>query len=75
MRHPHRSRLWRIHWPQIEPTLIEYREPVDRVRVLADHRAAVAADPVPSLLQGTPTAKSITGNRDPDVPLVIAINY
>lgn len=75
MNRSHLATRWRIHWPQIEPTLIEYQEPVERVRVLADHRAAVGADPMPSPLQGTPTAKSITGNRDPDVPLVIAINY
>lgn len=39
-------RLWRIHWPEIEPTLIRYQEPVTFERVLSECRAAVAAEPM-----------------------------
>lgn len=40
------ARLWRVEWPEIEPALIEYQEPVTFERVLSEHRAAVAACPV-----------------------------
>ncbi len=82
MSHPHRAHLWRIHWPEIEPTVIRYQEAVMLDRVLSEHRAAVGAEPmeaeasrsaVPA--QGTPTSRSIEGYLDPDVPLVIARCY
>ena len=44
--HSHRAHLWRIHWPEIEPTLIRYQEPVTFERVLSECRAAVAAEPM-----------------------------
>ncbi len=41
-----RSPIWRIHWPEIEPTLIRYQEAVTLDRVLSEHRAAVGAEPI-----------------------------
>lgn len=46
MSHPHRAHLWRIHWPEIEPTVIRYQEAVTLDRVLSEHRAAVGAEPM-----------------------------
>lgn len=46
MSHPCRARLWRIHWPEIEPTVIRYQEAVTLSRVLSEHRAALAAIPI-----------------------------
>lgn len=76
------AELWRIHWPEIEPTVIRYQEAVTLDRVLSEHRAAVGAEPMEAEAsrsaipaQGTPTSRSIEGNRDPDVPLVIARCY
>lgn len=46
MSHPHRAHLWRIHWPEIAPTMIRYQEAVTRDRVLSEHRAAVGAEPM-----------------------------
>lgn len=76
------ARLWRIHWPEIEPTVIRYQEAVTLDRVLSEHRAAVGAEPMEAEAsrsaipaQGTPTSRSIEGKRDPDVPLVIARCY
>lgn len=40
------ARTWRIHWPRIAPTVKRYQEAVERERVLADHRAAIDAEPV-----------------------------
>lgn len=40
------ARVWLIHWLNIEPTIKRYQEPVPLSRVLADHRAAVAAEPL-----------------------------
>ncbi len=40
------ARTWLIHWPNIEPTMRRYQMPVTLSRVLADHRAALAAEPV-----------------------------
>lgn len=40
------ARLWRIHWPEIEPTVIRYQEAVTLDRVLSEHRAAVGAEPM-----------------------------
>lgn len=42
------SRCWLIYWQEIEPTLRRYQEPVPIDRVLAEHRAAIAAQPVVS---------------------------
>lgn len=39
------ARVWLIHWPQIEPTIARYQEPVCLARVLSEHHAAVAAEP------------------------------
>lgn len=46
MNHSHRTPLWCIHWPEIEPTLIRYQEAVTLDRVLSEHRAAVGAEPM-----------------------------
>jgi len=63
MSHPCRARLWRIHWPEIEPTVIRYQEAVTLDRVLSEHRAAVGAEPMETeasrsagLAQGTSSA-------------------
>lgn len=40
------ARTWLVLWPAIEPTPRKYQEPVTLERVLADHRAAVAAVPI-----------------------------
>lgn len=40
------SRCWLIYWQEIEPTLRRYQEPVGVDHVLAEHRAAIAAQPV-----------------------------
>ena len=40
------SRTWMVLWPEIEPTPRKYQEPVSVERVLADHRAALAAVPI-----------------------------
>ena len=40
------SRTWMVLWPEIEPTPRKYQEPVSVERVLADHRAALAALPI-----------------------------
>lgn len=45
MNHLRLTRLWRIHWPEIEPTVIRYQEAVTLDRVLSEHRAAVGAEP------------------------------
>jgi len=46
------ARLWRIHWPEIEPTLIRYQDAVDLYRVLGEHRAAVGAEPMETKASG-----------------------
>jgi hypothetical protein len=35
-----------IHWLTIGPTVRRYQEPVPLARVLAEHHAAVAAEPL-----------------------------
>lgn len=40
------SRCWLIYWQEIEPTFRMYQEPVGVDHVLAEHRAAIAAQPV-----------------------------
>lgn len=40
------SRCWLIYWQEIEPTFRRYQEPVCVDHVLAEHRAAIAAQPV-----------------------------
>ncbi|MBD5801321.1 hypothetical protein AZOA_07340 [Azoarcus sp. Aa7] len=40
------SCAWLIHWLAIEPTTKRYREPVTLARVLSEHHAAVAAEPL-----------------------------
>lgn len=43
---PRTADRWRIHWPQIEPTIARYQEAVHLARVLSEHHAAVAAEPL-----------------------------
>lgn len=40
------ARLWRIHWPEIEPTVIRYQEPAILDRVLSAHHAARNTKPM-----------------------------
>ncbi len=40
------SRCWLIYWQEIEPTFRRYQEAVGVDHVLAEHRAAIAAQPV-----------------------------
>lgn len=70
------ARLWRVEWPDIEPTLIEYQEPVTFERVLSEHRAAVAACPVKvgPPLRGSFPGSPAAGNSNPDLPLEIAFS-
>lgn len=49
----HRAHLWRIHWPEIEPTLIRYQEAVTLDRVLSEHHAAVGAEPMEAEASGS----------------------
>lgn len=42
------SRSWIVHWPNIEPTVIRYQEPVTLLRVLNEHVAAIGAEPLDS---------------------------
>jgi len=62
---PRTAHLWRIHWPQIEPTLCRYQEPVSLARVLSEHHAAIAAEP---LIVSDPQAPGRAALRAP--PLV-----
>lgn len=43
---PRMARCWLIHWPQIEPTIKRYQDAVPLSRVLQEHAAAVAAEPL-----------------------------
>ena len=40
------ARTWRICWPEIEPTIKRYQVPVCLARVLSEHHAAIAAEPM-----------------------------
>ncbi|SEF71643.1 hypothetical protein [Thauera chlorobenzoica] len=40
------SRRWRVHWQHHEPTIARYQAPVSLARVLSEHHAAVAAEPM-----------------------------
>jgi len=40
------SRYWRVHWKHHEPTIARYQEPVTLARVLSEHHAAIAAEPM-----------------------------
>lgn len=40
------ARAWRIHWLHIAPTVKRYQDPVTLARVLSEHHAAVAAEPL-----------------------------
>jgi hypothetical protein len=40
------ARIWRIHWRHLEPTCVRYQEAVPLARVLGEHHAAVAAEPL-----------------------------
>lgn len=43
---PRLARVWLVHWLNIAPTIKRYQHPVSLSRVLADHRAALAAEPI-----------------------------
>ena len=43
---PRTADRWLIHWPQIEPTVAKYQQPVCLARVLSEHHAAIAAEPL-----------------------------
>ncbi|WP_168735163.1 hypothetical protein [Pseudothauera rhizosphaerae] len=55
---PRLSDRWLIHWLEIEPTICRYQQPVPLSRVLAEHAAAIAAEPVDDM----PAATNITRN-------------
>lgn len=40
------ARCWLIHWSTIEPTTKRYQDPVCLARVLSEHHAAIAAEPL-----------------------------
>lgn len=40
------SRYWRVHWKHHEPTIARYQERVSLARVLSEHHAAIAAEPM-----------------------------
>lgn len=48
------ARSWLIHWPTIPPTVRRYQEAVCLARVLSEHHAAVAAEPIPPHEEATP---------------------
>lgn len=54
------ARLWLIHWLEIEPTTKRYQEAVSLSRVLADHRAALGAEP---FIEGEPAGKGVDAER------------
>lgn len=62
------AHLWRIHWPEIEPTVIRYQEAVTLDRVLSEHRAAVGAEPMES--EASRNARLIAG---PPVPFEVRV--
>lgn len=64
------ANLWRIHWPEIEPTAIRYQEAVTLYRVLSEHRAAVGAEPIETDAAGS--ASRIAGPCTPKTPGVIS---
>ncbi len=68
--HTQPSRLWRIHWPEIESTLIRYQEAVTRDRVLSEHRAAVAAEPMET--EASTNVRLVAGPSTPKPPRVSA---
>jgi hypothetical protein len=70
MNHSRRAHLWRIHWPEIEPTMIRYQEAVTLDRVLSEHRAAVAAEPMESEASGN--ARPAQGTPRPLPSRVVA---
>ena len=43
---PRMARAWLIHWLTIAPTIKRYQVPVLLSRVLSEHAAAVAAEPI-----------------------------
>lgn len=45
----HTSQAWLILWLDIDPTLRRYQEPVPLSHVLAEHHAALAAEPADGL--------------------------
>lgn len=59
---PRTADRWRIHWPQIEPTIARYQEAVHLARVLSEHHAAIAAEP---LLVSDPQAPDHAALRAP----------
>ena len=40
------ARCWLFHWLAIEPTTKRYQDPVCLARVLSEHHAAIAAEPL-----------------------------
>lgn len=40
------SECWLVYWPNRPPTVARYQTPVTLARVLSEHRAAVAAEPL-----------------------------
>lgn len=46
IRPPRMARTWLIHWPNIDPTVKRYQIEVPLSRVLHEHAAAVAAEPI-----------------------------
>lgn len=64
------AHLWRIHWPEIEPTVIRYQEAVTLDRVLSEHRAAVGAEPMETEASGS--AGPAQGTSPAFAPRVIA---
>lgn len=44
---PRTATHWLVHWLTREPTVARYQLPVPLARVLAEHHAAVAAEPIP----------------------------
>lgn len=43
---PRTASLWLLHWLTRDPTVARYQAPVPLSRVLAEHHAAIAAEPL-----------------------------
>lgn len=41
-----KSRAWLVHFENVEPVVRRYQEPVDMLRVMNEHAAALAAEPI-----------------------------
>lgn len=46
LRPPRTACRWLVHWLTRSPTIAKYQQPVPLSRVLSEHAAAIAAEPI-----------------------------